>query len=75
MSTVFPLIDGWVGYGDRQEFLLRSDEPLATDHPLVLERPELFAVAEPAGGTAEAEPPVPVKKAAAPRKPKGSANG
>lgn len=43
MSKVYPLIDGFVGYGDKgAELLLRSDEAVDSSHPLVKERPELF---------------------------------
>lgn len=42
MSTVFPNIDGWVGWTGGREILLRSDEAWDSDHPLVKERPELF---------------------------------
>lgn len=47
MSTVRPAIDGFVGYGDGLEALLRSDEDWDADHPLVRERPELFTAPEP----------------------------
>ncbi len=42
MSAVLPKIDGWVGYSDGAEALLRTDEPWDSEHPLVKERPELF---------------------------------
>jgi hypothetical protein len=42
MSDVYPLINGWVGYGSGAEILLRDDEPIDPEHPLVKERPELF---------------------------------
>lgn len=47
MSQVFPLIDGFIGYGDGLEAQLRSDEPWETTHPLVVERPEVFTAPEP----------------------------
>lgn len=47
MSTVYPTIDGFAGYGDGLEALLRSDEAWDSGHPLVKERPELFRPAEP----------------------------
>ena len=46
MSTVVPLIDGWVGYGDRLELRISPEEPIDADHPLVKERPELFEAPE-----------------------------
>ncbi len=39
---VFPLIDGWVGYGDGASVLLETGTPIDVDHPVVVERPELF---------------------------------
>jgi len=39
---VFPLIDGWVGYGDGASVLLETGTPIDADHPVVTERPELF---------------------------------
>ncbi len=42
MSIVYPTIDGWVGYGEGAEMLLRTNTPLDSRHPLVKERPDLF---------------------------------
>lgn len=47
MSQVYPLLSGWVGYGGGAELLVRENEPLDSEHPLVLERPELFTAADP----------------------------
>jgi hypothetical protein len=47
MSQVYPTLNGWVGYGDGADILLRDDVPLDADHPVVQERPELFRPAEP----------------------------
>ena len=60
MSQVRPLIDGWVGFGDGASVLLESGTPIDADHPVVLERPELFEAIVPA-----VAPPPPAKKAAA----------
>lgn len=46
MSTVNPKIDGWVGYGDGASILLESGTPIDSNHPVVLERPELFSQPE-----------------------------
>jgi hypothetical protein len=46
MSTVNPLIDGWVGYGDGSSILLETGTPIDADHPVVVERPELFTQPE-----------------------------
>lgn len=46
MSAVYPIIDGFVGYGNHIEALLRSDESWDSEHPLVKERPELFTKPE-----------------------------
>jgi hypothetical protein len=54
MSQVYPRINGWVGYGDGAEILLRDNVPLDSGHPLVKERPELFQATEP---TEPATPP------------------
>ena len=40
---VFPLLDGWVGYGDGASILLETGTPIDKDHPVVVERPELFS--------------------------------
>jgi hypothetical protein len=42
MSQVYPLLDGWVGYGDGASILLETGTPVDADHPVVQERPELF---------------------------------
>ena len=42
MSQVFPLIDGFIGYGNGLEAQLRTDEAWDTDHSLYVERPEVF---------------------------------
>lgn len=52
-----PLIDGWVGYGDGASILLATGTPVDSDHPVVVERPELFE--------AIASAPAPAKRAAA----------
>lgn len=46
MSQAFPLIDGFVGYGDGLEAQLRTDEPWDAEHPLRVARPELFTEPE-----------------------------
>lgn len=47
MSTVNPLIDGWVGYGDQgASILLETGTPIDANHAVVAERPELFAKPE-----------------------------
>lgn len=54
MTGRHPTMSGWVGYGDGQEILLRVDQPLNEDHPLVVERPELFRQPEPGPSDAAA---------------------
>jgi hypothetical protein len=54
-----PLIDGWVGYGDGASVLLESGTPINSDHPVCVERPELFEPVTPPA------PPAPPVKAAA----------
>ncbi|GAB1642538.1 hypothetical protein [Krasilnikovia sp. MM14-A1259] len=39
---VFPLIDGFIGYGDGASIKVETGTPLDADHPVVVERPELF---------------------------------
>lgn len=40
---VFPLIDGFLGYGDAGASIqLETGTPIDADHPAVVERPELF---------------------------------
>ena len=60
-QVVYPLIDGWLGYGDGSSILLQTDTPFDSDHPVVLERPELFAAKESEAPAAPA--PAPVKRA------------
>lgn len=47
MSTVYPKINGFVGYGHGLEARLDESEPWDSRHPLVRERPELFTAPEP----------------------------
>ncbi len=54
MSIVYPTIDGWVGYGEGAEMLLRTSTPLDSRHPLVKERPELFTTS-PLPGVADTD--------------------
>ena len=42
MSQVRPKLDGWIGYGDGASALVETGVLMDADHPLVLERPELF---------------------------------
>jgi len=42
MSQVRPLLDGWVGYGNGASILLETGTLIDSDHPVVVERPELF---------------------------------
>jgi hypothetical protein len=64
MSTVNPLIDGWVGYGDGSSILLETGTPIDANHPVVLERPELFT---------QPEKPAAEKPAERPARPSGRA--
>jgi hypothetical protein len=57
MSTVNPLIDGWVGYGDGSSILLETGTPIDADHPVVQERPELFTQPEKPAEKAPARSP------------------
>lgn len=56
-----PLIDGWVGYGDGASVLIETGTPIDSDHPVVVERPELFEAIDPPAAPA----PAPAKRAAA----------
>ena len=50
MSDVFPLIDGWAGFGDLGEKLLTTGQAWDSEDPRVRARPDLFTeppVAEP----------------------------
>lgn len=42
MSDMFPVLDGWAGFGELGEALLRSNEAWDSDDPRVRARPELF---------------------------------
>ena len=43
MSQVYPLLDGFVGYGDAGASIqLETGTPIDAGHPVVKERPELF---------------------------------
>lgn len=42
-AQVFPLIDGFLGYGDAGASIqLETGTPIDADHSVVVERPELF---------------------------------
>lgn len=63
MSQVFPLIDGFVGYGDGLEAQLQTDVAWDVEHPLVVARPELFTEppAPPVDVATADEPPAPAE--------------
>jgi len=42
MSQVYPLIDGFIGYGDGASIQVETGTPIDASHPVVKERPELF---------------------------------
>ena len=42
MSQVYPLMDGFIGYGDGASIQVETGTPIDADHPVVVERPELF---------------------------------
>lgn len=43
MSQVYPLIDGFIGYGDEGASIqVETGTPIDSDHPVVVARPELF---------------------------------
>ncbi len=65
MSQVRPKIDGWIGYGDGASVLVATGTPLDSDHPVVLERPELFEkIDKPAPAPVKRSPGRPPKPAA-----------
>jgi hypothetical protein len=45
MSQVYPVLNGFVGYGSG-DILLNDNVPLDSEHPVVKARPELFVPAE-----------------------------
>lgn len=45
MSTVYPAILGFAGYGDGHDAFLHPDDEWDDSHPLVQERPDLFTAA------------------------------